>query len=604
MPHFSFTSLSVFRGTTINERFYKSAMPICGLSTSRHFRRFIVYDMEWIPGSLDIRIVGVYDGNRYRRYFSVEQFLNGELTSENRGRWFYAHAGGLADVQFVFEALNAHPEYQVKAMFSGSSAIIVQVKRGKNTWTFLDSYWLLKDKLANIAKSLGMQKTGPQEDDTDEIEKWYATVSMDELETYNQNDCVILWKAIAEFELSLLSLGGELKKTLASCAMALFRRKYLTNEIETHDSVNEKAMLTYVSSRVEVFRREIPVPSNHYDVNSLFPYAMTHPLPGELIGASRDLPLPGNLYMADVEIEVPDLYLTPIPVRMSGRVFFPSGRWRAWVTSIDLELLLKECGKLHKVYQVLIFEPFHDLGQYARDLYTRRKNTTDAWEKMVLKYLLNTLYGKFAEGETKSIVHLHPSETLLQKRLSHDFMLFPGCYEEELIVPVPHRWVPISSFITAIGRKTLYEFLSMTRHFYYCDTDSIVTKDEFSTSKELGALKLEKVISKQGLFIAPKLYREDDLVKAKGFSLGWDENRQHKKKRAIELFETLVSGGEITVKRMRRIKENLKAGSVKPKEEPIKKRLSKNPISKRCHNSKTGVSRPWTIEELRKKGLK
>lgn len=584
-------------------------MPITLLSSRRRFRRFIAYDMEWVPGTLQIRLVGVYDGNSYRRYYSVESFLNAELTSKNRGCWFYAHAGGLADVQFVLETLVKCQRFEthaVRSSFSGSSAIIVRVTHGKNSWTFLDSYWLLKDKLANIAKGLGMQKTGPAEDDEEAIKAWYASVSMDELEAYNENDCVILHRGISEFELSLMSLGGQLQMTLASCGMALFRRRYLSSDIETHESVNEKAKLTYVSSRVEDFRRIVPAkdfPLNYYDVNSLFPYAMTFPLPGELIGVTRDLPLPGNLYIADVEIEVPDHYLTPTPIRLSGRVFFPSGRWRAWMTSVDLELLLRECGKLHKVHQVLIFEPFHDLAQYARDLYTKRKNSTDPWERMVLKYLLNTLYGKFAESEEKSMIHVHPSETTL-RRLSREHMLFPGCYEEELTVPIPHRWIPISSFITSIGRKTLYEFLSMTRHFYYCDTDGFPTRDEFTTSNELGALKLEKVVKEIGQFIAPKLYRIDDKVKAKGFSLGWDENKQHKKEKAIKLFDELVDGGEITITRMRRIKENFRRGDWTPKEEEIKKRLSKDPIKKRCHNPKTGVSRPWTIEELRKKGLK
>lgn len=573
-------------------------MSIRPLDSKRRLKRYIAYDMEWIPGTLQIRVVGVYDGRRYRSYPTVERFLVNELTKENHGAWFYAHAGGLADVQFVFEALHRHPEYQVKATFSGSAAIIVEVKRGKHVWTFLDSYWLLKDKLANIAKGLGREKTGPKEDDTEEIEAWYATVDIEELTAYNKNDCIILWEAIEAFELSLMELGGELKRTLAACGMNLFRRKYLQSEIETHDSINEKAMQSYVSSRVEVFRREIPLPSNHYDVNSLFPYAMTFPLPGDYIGTIRDIPLPGNLYMADVEIEIPDLYLTPVPTRLGGRVFFPTGRWRTWLTSIDLELMLKEHGKIHKVHEVILFEPFHDLAGYARDLYTKRKNSKDPWERMVIKYLLNTIYGKFAESEEKSVVHLHPSQTLLQNRLSRESMLLPGCYEEELIVPIPHRWVPISSFITAIGRRTLYQFLSMTRHFYYCDTDSIVTKDEFSTSNELGALKLEKTIKDVGLFIAPKLYREDNLIKAKGFSLGRDENR------AVESFEDLIAGGEVKVTRMRRIKENLRKGSTKPKEELITKRLAKNPIAKRCHDPKTGVSRPWTIEELREKGLK
>lgn len=576
------------------------------LTSRRRYRRFLVYDMEWIPGTLQIRMVGVYDGNRYRHYLSVEQFLARELTSENRGKWFYAHAGGLADVQFVFEALANHPDYRatkVRASFSGSSAIIVRVTRGKNSWIFVDSYWLLRDKLANIAKSIGMEKTGPDESDEEAIKEWYASVSMDVLIPYNEMDCRILYKAIEEFELALMSFGGTLQMTLASSAMSLFRRRYLTREIETHDSVNEKARLSYVASRVEVFRRNPDPPFGYYDVNSLFPYAMTFDCPGELLRVTRNLPLPGNLYIADVEIRVPDFYLTPTPVRMSGRVFFPHGRWRGWYTNVDLELLEQEGGKILRVHQVLIFEPFHDLAQYARDIYAKRRDSTDPFYRQVLKLLLNSLYGKFAESDEKSMIHLHPEEATLA-RLSRENMLFPGCYEERLRVPVPHMWVPISTFITSKSRAILYSFLSMSRRFYYCDTDGFPSKDVFTTGIELGELKLEKTITEIGQFVAPKLYRMDDKVKAKGFSLGWDENKQHKKQRAIEQFETLIAGGKITVTRMARLKENLGRGKTKPREGLVVKRLSKHPISKRCHDPKTGVSRPWSIDELRAKGLK
>src|ERR1700752_685892 len=136
------------------------------IESARVVRDFGVYDLEWVPGTLELRLAGYYDGNRYEAFTSIEQLLDHTLTSANRGKWFYAHAGGLYDVQWVLEHLidrikstgQYHVHYEVNCSFSGSSAIIVKVTRGKNCWYSIDSYWLLRDKLSNIGKYIGLHK--------------------------------------------------------------------------------------------------------------------------------------------------------------------------------------------------------------------------------------------------------------------------------------------------------------------------------------------------------------------------------------------------------------------------------------------------------------
>lgn len=365
------------------------------IDTKRKLRRFIVYDLEWVPGTLDVRCVGVYDGERYRWYTSVARFLESEMNSENRGAWFYAHAGGLADVQFIFEEIIKHRSYSISASFSGSSAIIAHVRRlgGKNAWHFIDSYWLFRDSLAAIARSIGMEKTGPKALDgasQDDVKRWYATAPLEELIPYNRNDCVILWNAINAFQQRILEYGGQLQMTIASCAMHLFRRRYLKNDIGTHKLVNETGRKAYFASRVEVFNNHCDE-ALYYDINSSFPYAMTEPVPGEFAKTSRRIPDNDTLYMADVSFSVPDCYLPPIPTRVEGRLFFPVGTWRSWLTGIDIRLLEEEGGRLEAVHEVYHFDAISDLRDYALDIYHQRKVAKDPFDKLVLKYLLNSL---------------------------------------------------------------------------------------------------------------------------------------------------------------------------------------------------------------------
>lgn len=582
-------------------------MTLTIIDKPRCLRKYLVYDLEWVPGkfsldgTMDVRLAGVYDGNNYRCYSSIESFLSNELTSKNRGKWFYAHAGGLADFQFVLETLIKNKGYRIKAATSGSSLIIVHVTRGKNSWHFIDSLWLLKDKLRNIGKWIGIHKGNE-----DESEEFYRDASIEELRKYNEIDCVILYKAISMFEDTLLQLGGQLKMTQASCAMELFRRRYLQRDIVTSPMVNLVAREAYFASRVEVLNRHCQ-DAWYYDVNSSFPYAMTFPIPGDMT-EHRQRSMPDHYdepFLADVEITVPECMIPPVPTRLGGRLFFPTGTWRSWLTSVDIQLLEWMGGSVNRVYESVSFENRTDCRDFASELYTLRAKS-EGFMKIAVKFILNSLYGKFAESEVKSSIEINPKSP--KSRDEGWEMLFPGCFVVEKIVPIPHMHVPISAHITAVARRTLFQYMSYSSEVHYCDTDGFSSADPLqSKDGVLGAIKLEKRIS-DGFFMTQKVYRlegtddkgkdlstppDDDLkgaprgVKAKGFS-----------RMSVDKFQRIIEGEEVSYSRMVRTRELLRRGQTRPVEREYKKRLRDNLIPKR-HFYPDGHSRPWDVSELR-----
>lgn len=379
-------------------------MALTPITKPAKLRDFSVYDLEWIPHTLEVRVVGTYDGEEYRAFTGsrgVEDFLNFALSQDNRGRWFYAHAGGLYDVQFILNYLIQHKseEYEIDAKFSGSSAIIVKVRQEKHQWFFLDSFWLLRASLRDIGeKMVGIKKGGLDPNagaSREQIEAYFRDTPIEELIEYNRLDCEILWKAISMFQESLLQLGGQLQMTLASSAMQLFRRRFLKNAVKTREAVNLVARDAYIASRVEVLSRRCDN-ANYYDINSSFSYAMTEPAPGKLTQMRRSLP-PGEnqLYLAKARVSVPESFLPPLPYRADGgRIYFPTGEWESHFTNTDLELLEESGGKILSVDEVLLFDPFHDLGAYANTLYEMRR-TLDESDPMrtILKLLLNSLGG-------------------------------------------------------------------------------------------------------------------------------------------------------------------------------------------------------------------
>lgn len=560
-------------------------------------RNFLVYDLEWVPHTLIPRIVGVYDGKSYRFYRTVKAFLEGELTHSNRNKWFYAHAGGLYDVTFILDAMQSFgSEFSHHSNFSGSSAVMVHVTRGKNSWHFVDSFWLLRSSLAEIGSWLGVEK-GNKELTQKEKEHFFANAPLHELVTYNERDCVILWEAINQFQDIIADMGGELMGTLASTAMNLFRRKYLKTSIPTGAYANEMATRAYVASRVENIQKETDF-ANYYDINSSFPNAMRYPCPGELLTINKRIPEDSSLYIADVDLEVPDVYLPPLPARIGQRIFFPRGRWSAWLTGIDVDLLLREGGRILKVREVLTFAPFYDLAPYIHDMYNFKKNATNPLEREAGKLLQNCIYGKFAECETKESIVTNPSQILPGMR-----MLFPGTFVHEMDKKIAHRHVPLSAHITAYARRSLYDFMTLCSEVHYCDTDGFSTTDEFEVSQELGDLKLEKIWDKKAIYVRPKVYAGEDskgkeYFKAKGFQLPRPEDDLEGRRKK---WHDIAEGKEVEQTRMLRIRELYRKGITEPTETKVLKALRAEYVPKRFFYP-DGESRPWTYEEIR--GLK
>jgi hypothetical protein len=557
---------------------------------------FAVYDLEWYPETYKLRLVGVYDGRRYRSYLTIAEFLDAELTSDTRGRILYAHAGGLSDVQFVLEEiLKQGKEWSVEAAFSGSSAILVKATRADRTWVFADSYWLLKDALAKIGTSLGEEKGGddyrcpsfPHCGHRVDSDDWrlpkcifYAPIGL--LRDYNALDCRILYKGIERFEQEILALGGSLRPTIASTAMRLFRSRFLRSPIRTNARVNEIARLAYIASRVEVFEEYLAGPAKYYDFNSSFPYSMTSACPGALKGSSRRWVEGDDLALVDATITAPACDVPPLPYRsQSGRILFPSGSWRSWFSGVDLGLLLESGGTIERVHRSLSFEARYDLAGYVAIIYELRRNEKDPFRRLVYKYLLNALYGKFGETPEKQSMLVNPSKLPpVAERIAAGIYLVPET------VRIEHEHVPFAMTITARSRALLTRLLWSTKSRAYCDTDSIVTRDVLPTSDALGGLKEEESIEREAVFLAPKLYRLDDRIKAKGFP-----------RLRLADFENLRAGGAIEIDRMLRLRELYRSGDTAPRGVKMKKRVWGSAQPKRRPLPGGGTA-PWDVSEI------
>ena len=564
---------------------------------------FSTYDLEW-DKEQNVTLVGVYDERKgFRYYRTVKEFIVSELTSENYGVTFFAHAGGKYDFQFLFNCMVEENwlenRYDVEIAFNGSSAFLVDIYhkrifKKEQKWRFADSVFLFQAKIAEIGKLIGMEKG--------EVD--FETQNFQELVDYNEQDCRILYEGIKQLDNRLRLMGGGLKVTLASSAMRLFQCKYLRREIETSFSINEISREAYYASRVEVFQKYCEN-ADYWDICSSFPHSMTKALPANCTKVQKEIPKNG-LYMARVKVEVPEMYLPPVPIRdKHKRIMFPTGKWECYLTKVDIELAEKYGCKVKNLKEVYLFDEFYDLKDYVIDLY-EKKAKAKGFERLLYKLLLNSLYGKFAESNEKEKMILYPESIECQhvyrgkKKHKNDscMRMFSnkqeGAYIRTDFLHSSHIHVPISAFVTAYSRELLYEYLIKSKKFYYCDTDSVVChkNNPFKDSDILGELKYEYDVIK-GELIAPKLYRlmvrekgeEKQVLRTKGFP-----------RLTSEGFDKILNGESVVLKRWISLKENYRSGDTRPKEREMEKRVYLDTQKRKFLEN--GDSRPLDIKEL------
>lgn len=570
--------------------------------------RITTYDLEWRPADLEVRLAGAYDERGYRHYPSVDAFLDGELGPHNAGRRLYAHAGGLADSLFLLDRIVRRGDCQVEGVFSGSAAVLLTVRRGGYRFALIDSLFTLRAPLRRVGQWCGLAKGNADQD-----EAFYTDATDAELRDYNEQDCRILHHALAQFQDRVNALGAELKVTLASTAMDLFRRRYLHQSIETSETLNHNALPAYTASRVEVIRPRCRR-AHYYDLNSSFPHAMRHyELPGSPTRLLSRVPRRGP-FLVSGRVRVPsDCALPPLPYRIAGRVFFPTGEWNTTLTRPDLEALELAGGELVRVDEAVAFDPVPEFATFVDELYVGKQRATDPLEREVFKGILNSTYGKTCESRIADVLLVNPSslpEAPPDRPELAPRRLLAGVYLVARERSVPHRHVPIGATVTAGARLNLLRCAQAcgAHRIYYFDTDSITTTATLPTGPGLGELKLEYRV-RSGRFVAPKLYaldavrvgerRRTRVVHAKGLS---GISCADFERLADDLDDDCDpdAPGPVFVPpkaRLVRLREGWASGDTTPRQQLTPKRLQRAPFPKRAAQ-RDGSTRPWSIDEL------
>ncbi len=312
-----------------------------------------------------------------------------------------------------------------------------------------------------------------------------------------------------------------LQITRGACSLKLFTMHFFKDwwkrEGEVWGDYERKA---YYGGRVEVFRRG-KLKVYGYDVNSMYLSVMRDndfPNPNSSVYVKK-VPKNWMKYLKkyhgvwNVKVFCPhNIYIPVLPHHVNGKLNFPVGTFKGQWTSIEL-LKALECGyKINVVYDFIYYKESKNYFKGFCDFVWKKrieyKNKGNKGMDLVMKYIGNSLYGKFAQrndtgywGRLEDWKGDIPEEAYFFTFKGEWYMRIAG--ENK---PATHQFTVISAFVSSYARLKLFEALRLNElNVVYCDTDSI-----FLTSK----LKGVKVGSGLGEW-SKKAYRELEFYRPK-----------------------------------------------------------------------------------------
>lgn len=295
-----------------------------------------------------------------------------------------------------------------------------------------------------------------------------------------------------------------------------------------------------------------------YDVNSLYPYSMLGDIPirynqiapVNMVIDWLDTGYSRFIYLCDVTIKIDEedkySFIGGEGVRTDeGQLLFPIGEYRIWVWQPMVKTLYDK-GYIKEIHKSFCYDKAPIFDDYVTELYSLReqyKKSGDKARDLLVKILLNSLYGKFGQrqysrweavGEyERSVIHresygIERYEDMYDNEFKDYLQIADQIYsasKEEIHEPSINSVMSIAGYITTMARSVLWEamasIIDKNGELYYCDTDSIFTNiklpKEITSQTELGKWALEDTIPKgEAEFIAPKHYRIEDKWTIKG----------------------------------------------------------------------------------------
>jgi len=376
-----------------------------------------------------------------------------------------------------------------------------RIKRHRFTFEFYDAYQFYETSLDNASqKYLGERKLLDLVDRTrlnDDLEYWKENIT--NIQIYVLDDA-------KKTERLAVLLRETLKHNIGFIPSKYISKAYISKEyFRRHTEipiaknfpplVNKLALNAYFGGRFEITQRGHIGECSLIDINSSYPFAMTQ-LKAYLKDAwirTTQIKYEDTHGFYKIIVNTKDnAFITPFPFRYRGRVIFPKGEFITYATKEEILAYENECD-----IEIIEGVEAKGEGEYflrkdIEHLYEWKKRAKgNDMEYMLVKILLNSLYGAFYEKQKKGEVYL----------------------TGKLFSP------PYATLITAIGRINLFkEAKRYGKRIVGMATDSLLIKGQHNTplSKDLGGWSFES--EGDTYVLMSGIYKLGDKIRMRGIA--------------------------------------------------------------------------------------
>lgn len=390
-------------------------------------------------------------------------------------------------------------------------------------FSFVDSYALLMDSLKNLSRVF-----------TPEWEK--KTLDLNEIVfdpdnaqhlEYLTYDCLALkYVVIRCRELIYDTFGINAKYTTSSTALRAWQTTLNETLFRLSDEMDDFVRKSYSGGLVYVKKLDIYHDIHVFDFNSMYPSVM------------RDHKFPYGQAHWVTKYVGQGFYECTVYAKRAKFLFLNGysndgkkharlgGTFKAWITDAEYELAL-ELGYQIQIERGLVFDHSGYLFKEFVDMCERLRlaHGKDSVGTIV-KYIQNSLYGKFGAKKFREKIVYSPDENLKNRTPFVDPISgeFQGLYLDIEATDESYMLPYLASYTTALARCKLVRAILLCGidNVVYGDTDSLFVnekgKEKLSSclGETYGKIKLENTF-KRVLIVAPKLYFGDNKKRAKGF---------------------------------------------------------------------------------------
>lgn len=347
-------------------------------------------------------------------------------------------------------------------------------------------------------------------------------VRMVEIEKYNRLDAEITYQWALRFQSVCKELGCEVKTTIASTGLDLWKRRYMEKGLFSPPGwVNDYLREAYHGGLVFVFKRGLGKEVTYYDIHSLYPFVLSsRPYPDSSSmrwlrgGGSIDQILDYEGF-SRVRVRYPACYFPILPVVVRGTLITCTGDYGGFWTHVELREAMKRGAEILDVHETIYFtRTVAPLKAYMLDLYECRRKAIlegDSFEA-VYKLFMNALSGKFGQRSDNSLYEPVDVDCITDPAdLEGIVTLVAGALEYYVRPRVTHYepdFINVSwaAYMTAYARLREIEYLEEAfPDVFACDTDSVFTTYRYEEGNDLGDMGV-KTPSADWIFLYPKQY--------------------------------------------------------------------------------------------------